>query len=127
MKTYALLLLAYFLVLLAAMSFMSCAGPGGVLMHATLSGQGDVRSDGDVVVVVGGLAGSAGLRVAGQPLLLLPAFAVDEGHWYVRSASHNYEAMHLLSEPLPAWVRPLFSDADLAALAVLGIHLSFES
>lgn len=112
---------------LVAFALFGCAGPNGMLLHATLAGRGDVRSDGDTVVVVGGLSGTAGLSLAGAPLLILPGFQVQDGHWYVRSPSHDYEAMHLLSEPLPMWVRPLFSDADLAALATLGIHLTFES
>lgn len=111
------------LVLLA-----SCASQGQQLVaYASSSGTGDVRTDGDAVVIVGDLDASLGIRTAtGIPVFLVPPTPLERDQWYVRSSSRNYSHRANLSEPLPAWVRPLFLDEDLKRLEGLGIHLTFE-
>jgi hypothetical protein len=122
MKTSRLFVAAFALLL------ATCAGAGQQLVaYASSSGTGDVRTDGDVVVVVGDLEASLGIRTGtGIPVFLVPPTPMERDQWYVRSSSHGFEGRGSLAEPMPAWVRPLFLDEDLKRLEGLGIHLVFE-
>lgn len=113
------------LCLILAAALASCQSP--VVFSVTGQGRGDVRFDGDAMVVVGDMHGRAAMSVKGQPLVILPSWNVAEGHWYARRQSDGYERSAPLSEPLPSWARELYSPMDLQALADLGIALTFES
>lgn len=116
------------LVLLLSL-LASCAGAGQqqLVAYASSSGTGDVRTDGDAIVVVGDLEASLGIRTAtGIPVFLVPPIPMERDQWYVRSRSRNYDHRAAISEPMPSWVRQLFLDEDLKRLEGLGIQLTFE-
>lgn len=106
----------------------ACASQGERLVaYASSSGTGDVRTDGDAVVVVGDLEASLGIRTAtGIPVFLVPPVPLRRDQWYARSRSRDYERRASLSEPLPSWARALFLEEDLKRLAGLGIVLTFD-
>ena len=121
-----LLILACYGLLLAGLSLVSsCQSPA--VFSVTGEGKGDVRFDGDSLVVVGEMSGRAAVSVKGQPLVILPSWNVQRGYWYARSASRGYERSAPLSEPLPAWARELYSPQDLESLRALGIELLFDA
>lgn len=115
------------LFVLAALA-TSCAGLASspFVFQTTVSGEGDVRSDGDTIVMVGRMAGVAGVRVKGTMLPPTSVFNLDRGEVWIRSASRGVDLRQSVRDPLPAWCRELYTQADLDLLAGLGILLTFE-
>lgn len=118
------LLLATLLALLLA----ACASSQTRLVaHATSSGTGDVRTDGDAFVIVGDAQAELAVRTdTGLPVFVVPPISVAKDRWYARSRTHDFDGGGLISEPLPWWARGLYLEGDLDRLALLGLTLTFE-
>lgn len=120
MKTALLLTLTLLLV-------TACAGLQGMIAHASASGTGDARTDGDTLVVVGDIGANLGVRTAtGIPVLLIPPVPLARDEWYVSSSSRGFEARNPMTTPLPWWTRSLYTDPELASLREMGVTIVFE-
>lgn len=101
----------------------ACIGPGGgagspFVGYATLSGNGDARTDGNVFLALGDLQGDAGLFLKGSGFPLTFPLNTKENEWVAvnREAEITVRG-HLGTDPLPGWTAPLFRPGELAVLS----------
>lgn len=118
--------------LLLALAFLllsACASQQGQLLaYASSAGTGDVRTDGDVLVVVGDLRASMGVRTqGGLPIFLVPPMPLEKREWFASSRKLGESRRGQVGEPLPYWAAALFLPLDLEALSALGFDLTFEA
>lgn len=105
------------LALACASLFSACAGTGtGVRMAATGRLTGDVRSDGqDVLVVLGEAELLVSVVVPNLGIVYIPIF-VDEGTLWAKRFSTDEEIRVSLDGPFPDWVASQFGPGELYEL-----------
>lgn len=124
----------YTILAALAASFPSCAtlagGAGGppFVGFSTVSGAGDLRTDGDAFLAMGDLQGEAGLFLKGSGLpLTFPVDLRDNAWRAVRRSTGEKRDGVLGQDKLPAWTAGLFRPGEAGALsAKLGVLIEFE-
>lgn len=120
---YDAVLWLFALTVLALMLLPGCATSNGAGLpfvgFATAEGNGDLRTDGDVYLMLGEWTGDAGifLQGSGFPVTLPLDGAEDEWRAVRRSTKEKLHGK-LGVDPLPAWTASLFRPGELEALSL---------
>lgn len=115
-------LVLWAVAILALFLATGCIGPGGsspVVAYTTASGEGDVRSDANWFVVLGGIEGSTGVFAKGSGFPLTFPIDVSEGQWvaYNRKTDETFKG-EIGVDPLPDEVLELYRPGELDMLFV---------
>lgn len=104
------------ILLLIPLLLCACIAPTGLVGFATVSGDVDVRTDGNIFLALGQGEGEAGIFVKGSGFPLTAPFLVTAGDVYLRNDSLDIEVALPLGSGLPDWCEPLFRPGEVELL-----------
>lgn len=118
-----------FLAVLLLLLPMGCVtGADMFVGFATVSGNGDARTDGSTFLALGDLQGEAGLFMKGTGFPLTYPLDLKKDEWSAVSRKLDLREHGKLGvDPLPYWTATLFRPGELDAISKrLGVALTFR-
>jgi len=106
----------------------AAAGVDSFVGFATVSGNGDARTDGSTFLALGDLNGEAGIFMKGSGFPLTYPLDLKKNEWAATSRTLNLHERGVLGvDPLPYWTASLFRPGEVDALSKrLGVALTFR-